>query len=294
MKHVLCFFAVVLTVFALSLNAVAQPGGGRGPGGGGMGGMIPGGLGPIIQAVQNPEFLKMLEITPEQQAAIIQVGMEAWQRARDTAPPPQQGEMPNFDQRRQQMNQMIDSLQAEVDKILRPEQRVKLRQMTFQMAGGMNALNIPFVGSRVLEALDLTPAQKEQVTSIMEKRDAEIQALSRGINFREASPEEREKFQADRESISKKYNDQITALLNPEQKEKADNLTKEAPALREKLGLPEPGPGPQRGQRGQGGPVGPAGGYTPGEGSWRPGQTPPTSAPPAGEQRRRGGFPREE
>jgi len=299
-KRVFWILAVVLTVFALSLDAFAQPpGGGDGPRGPGMSGRGPRGpgmgmggpgMGEVLRVVQNPEFLKMMEITPEQFTAIQSGVMEAMQRMRETMPPPQPGEMPNPNQMRQRMDQMVDTIQAEVDKVLKPEQRTKLREVAFQLTGGLNALNMPFGGGvRALETLDLTPAQKEQVRATMEKRDAEIQAARQGFNFSEATPEEREKIRAEMEALNKKYADQVTDLLTPEQKAKAENLTKEAPAIRETLGLPAPGSRPQRGP---GGPAGPAGGYTPGADSWRPGQAAPTAAPPAGE-RRRGGFPRE-
>ena len=288
-------FAVV-AVLALSFGAFAQPPGGgprgqgprgQGPGGPGMGMMMgPGGMGNLLQVVQNPEFLKMMEITPEQVTAIRASVMEVMQRI-----PPPSGEM-NFDQRRQWMDQMIDGVQAEVEKVLRPEQRTKLKEVAFQLTGGLNSLNIPFGGVRALETLELTPAQKEQVKATMEKRDAETRAAWQGFNRDEATPEEREKFRADMEALNKKYADQVAGLLTPEQKTKAENLTKEATALRETLGLPAPG---QRPPRGQDRATEPAGGYTPGAGSWRPGQAAPPTAPSAGEQqqRRRGGFPRE-
>jgi Spy/CpxP family protein refolding chaperone len=248
--------------------------------------MGPGGMGNLLQVVQNPEFLKMMDITPEQVAAIRSSVMETLQRI-----PPPSGEA-NFDQRRQWMEQMVDGVQAEVEKVLKPEQRTKLKEVTFQLTGGLNSLNMPFGGVRALETLELTAAQKEQVKATMEKRDAETRAAMQGFNRDEATPEEREKFRAEMAALNKKYADQVADLLTPEQKAKAENLTKEASVIRETLGIPAPG---QRPPRGADRPAGPAGGYTPGADSWRPGQAaPPTATPPAGEQRRRGGFPREE
>ena len=296
-KHIFWICAVAMTTFALSLNAVAQPGGGpggRGPGGGqrgpgGFGGGPGGfGMGPGGGFVQNPEFAKMLELTPEQTKDIEKVfedsRREIQEQMRQTPP----GAPPNFDEMRQRMERFMDGIQTKTDQILKPEQQMKSREMMFQLAGGLES---PMLGVRTLETLNLTDAQKEQVRKVLAERD---EALRAGFNFRDATPEEREKFRTDMEARNKKLSEQITALLTPEQKAKAEKLTAEAPALREKLGMPAPGQ--QRGQqRGQGGPGG-QGGYTPGADSWRPGQgAPPGGAapqtPPSG-QPRRGGFPR--
>jgi len=278
-KRILWIVAVTVTAFAMSLNTYAQPGGGqgRGPGGppgGGMGGpgggMMGGGVGMVLQ---NPEFAKMLELTSDQTTRLQNVMRELGEERRVAMQ--QGGAPPSPEQMRQRMEQFMDSAQAKFDQVLNAQQRTKAREVMFQVSGGLTS---PMVSDRMLQVLELTDAQKEQVRKITNARFEENRtAMQGGFDFRNASQEEREKFRADMEARNKKFADQITALLTPEQKAKAEKLTADAPALREKLGLPEPGQGGGQRQRPQGGGgQGPAGGYVPGAGAWQPGQPPPT------------------
>jgi Spy/CpxP family protein refolding chaperone len=262
-----------------------------------MGG--PGGIGMLFQ---NPEFAKILELTSEQTTSLQRVLRESAEEMRtqmqETMQQGQQGGAPpNPDQMRQRMEKFIDEAQVKVDKVLNPQQQTKVRELAFQMSGGLNA---PFLNERTLQVLKLTDAQKDQVRKIVADRDAEFRnAMQQGFDFRNATPEEREKFRTDMESRGKKFADQVATILTPEQKAKAEALTAEAPALRERLGIPpqgppgQRGPGPQ-GRQGQGrGQQGESPVYTPGDNSWRPGQgdTPEPTPTPG---RRRSGFPRSE
>lgn len=294
-KHVLGFMTTVAAL-ALSLNAFAQPSSGMGPppppGGFGPSGrmMMGGGIGMVLQ---NPEFAKMLELTPEQATRLQDIMREtSEERRRQMQEMQQGGAPPNPEQMRQRMEQSVEATQTKFDQVLNPLQRTKSREILFQLSGGLNS---PMLNDRMLQVLELTDAQKEQVRKIISDRNEENRAAFQGgFNFRDASQEERDKFRADMETRNKKFADQITAILTPGQKEKAEKLTAEAPALREKLGLPEPGQGNTQRQRPQGGggqsPAG--GGYIPGANSWQPGQPPPTREQ-GGEQPRNFPRPRE-
>ena len=290
-KKILWIFAVVVIVFGWSLNAVAQPLGP--PGGttmrGGVGGFD------IGQFFRNPEFVKMLEFTPDQITELQKVGEEIRaqvQTQMQNIPRPEPGNPPSpqeMEQRAEQMRKIMetvqDDVQARVSKVLKPEQMTKAREVTFQLSGGLNS---PVLGVRTLETLNLTDTQKEQVRKIMAERDTENRSIMQGFDRRNATPEEWEKFRTEMEARNKKYTEQVAALLTPEQKAKAEKLTAEAPALREKLGIPAPGQpgqrvqGQQRGQQG--------GGYAPGAQSWRPGQDVPNT--PSQQPSRPGNFPR--
>jgi Spy/CpxP family protein refolding chaperone len=289
-KRILWIFAVAVTVFALSFNVFAQPpgpGGGRGQGmgpGGGMG--MAGGAGGFGM-LQNPEFAKMLELTPEQTTSLQTAIREAGEKFREEMRSQQGAAPPTPEQMRERMEKFFDGMQVEVNKVLKPAQQTKARELTFQMTGGLIS---PVMGIRTLETLELTDAQKEQVRKIMNDRDAENRAAMQGFDFRNASQEEQEKMRAGMEERGKKYAEQIKAILTPEQQAKAERLTTEAPALREKLGIPAPGQrGAQQGQRGRQGQQGPT--YTPGADSWQPGRPVP-NASPAQDGRRPGNFPR--
>ena len=300
-KRILWIFAVVVAVCALSYSAIAQPPGGPGgppPGGpGGFGGgmrgggvVMGGGPGGFGNVFQNPEFAKMLELTPEQIDSLrnvaTEVGNDMREKMREIMTP---GTPPNPDVFRKEMEKMMDESQTKINKVLKPEQQTKAQEIAFQLSGGLNAP----MGIRTLETLNLTDAQKEQVRKMMSERDAEGAAAMQSFDWRNSTPEEREKMRTDNEARAKKYAEQIATLLTPEQKAKADKLTAGADALREKLGMPAPGQrggqqGQQRGQQGRQG--GQQGGYVPGANSWRPGQEVPNAPPP--QPNRPGNFPR--
>jgi len=321
-KRIFWIFAVAMTAFALSLSAVAQPPGGpggggpRGPGGGpggpgggpgGPGGGMMmggpgGGIGQLGQLIQNPEFAKLLELTPQQTTDLQRVTSEAGEAIRtktqeamrpqqDGGPPSPEAMRQNMDKIRQLVEEGIDEASAKLDQVLQPAQRTKFRETTFQTLGGLDS---PMLNDRMLAVVDLTDAQKEQIRKITEERNAAMMADIQNINWRDREAMERSRVAT--EERNKKFADQIKALLTPEQKAKAEKLTAEAPALREKLGIPAPGPRGQQGPGQRGGqPPAPGGGFVPGSNAWRPGQdTPgaPPAAPPGGRQR--GGFPRGE
>ena len=297
-KHIFWIVAVAVTICTLSYSVIAQPpggpGGGRGPGGpgggpgmgpgGGMGMMMGGGPGGLGMVFQNPEFIKMLELTPAQTDSLRNVMTEIGNDMRTQMEQMRAaGTPPTPDEMRQRMERFFGEVQSKVDQVLKPEQQTKIREVTFQLTGGMNS---PMMGVRTLETLNLTDAQKEQVRKITAERDAARMTAMQGVDFRNMTPEDRSKMFADGQARDKQFTDKIVALLTPEQKAKAEKLTVAAPELRQKLGMPEPGQGPgqQRGrQEGSRGPQGP------GANSWRPGQEMPNTP---SSPNRRGNFPR--
>jgi Spy/CpxP family protein refolding chaperone len=285
-KRILWMVAVVITACALSLNALAQPPGPPPPGGFG-------GLGELGGAFSRPEFVKMLELTPEQigtlQKSMQEAGETFWAEARKAF---DSGTPPTPEERQQRMEKFMDGIQERTSKILKPEQQTKAKEVMFQLSGGLESPAEGPMGIRMLDVLDLTAAQKEQIRKITAERDAEVRKAMEEVRQDSSidlrTPEGREKSRALREERTKKYNEQITALLTPEQKAKGEKLTAGIPALREKLGIFAPGQQRQRGQqpgRAQGD------GYAPGAQSWQPGQALPNgSASP----RREGSFPRQD
>jgi len=255
---------------------------------GGPGGMGMGGPGAFFR---NPEFIKMLELTPAQTEEIqevIQSSMEELRTQMQDRVQRNPGTPPNP----AEMRQRFEGMQDKITGVLKPAQQTKAWELAFQLTGGLDS---PVLNDRTLETLDLTADQKEKVRKLVAERDAEFGTVMQGFDWRGATPEQREKFRSDNEGRTKKYTDQIKALLTAEQKGKAEKLSTDAPALREKLGMPAPGQmGQRRGQ--QGGQSG-SQPYTPGANSWRPGQEVPgaaDTAPSPQRTRQRGGFPRGE
>jgi Spy/CpxP family protein refolding chaperone len=317
MRRIHWILAVVVTVFAvslnaaMSLNAIAQPGGGggQGPGmgmgmgpGGGLGQMLggPGGLGAVFQSPQRQEaFARELGLTPQQATELQRVMQTSGETMRTRIQSAFQTAMaqrdpnagpPNFQEMQRHMGTLMeagfDEIQANVDRVLRPEQRAKLRETTFQLSGGLASpmLASP-MGVRALDALELTDAQKEQFRRLVEARQM---PNFQGVDM--TTPEGRERMRTEMEAANARFAEQIRALLTPEQRAKAERLTTETAALRERIGIPAPGQPQQRGQ--QPGQAPPGSGFVPGQGAWQPGQGAPT--PVEGQQRTRGGFPRNE
>jgi len=315
MKRTHWILAVVVTVFALSLNAVAQPpgggmggGGGQGPGGmggGGFGGAVgqmlggPGGLGAAFNPQSQEAFARELGLTADQVTQMqrtmqasgeaIRTRIQTAMSQRDPgAGPPNPQEMARL------IETAADEIQANVDRVLTPAQRTKLRETAFQLAGGLNSpmLASP-MGLRALDTLELTDAQKEQFRRLVEARQMpNFEGIDR------TTPEGRQQMQAAMEAANARFAEQIRAILTPEQRAKAEKLTTETPALRERMGIPSPEEmrarmqQQQQQQRPGQGP--PGAGFVPGQGAWQPGQGAPPPAADGPQRPQRGGFPRGE
>ena len=111
----------------------------------------------------------------------------------------------------------------------------------------------------------------------------EMRELVERGNIDLRAPEGQQRLMAGAGVRNQMYAQQIMALLTPAQRERVQDLNNGIPALRERLGIPEPGQ--QRGQ--QQAPRRPE--FVPGEGSWRPGMPLGDSVPAAPP---RGTFPR--
>ena len=329
MRRIHWILAVAVTVFALSLSAVAQPpGGGQGPGqgmgpgggmgggmmggmgggqgpGGGMGMMLggPGGMGAALNPQYQEAFAKELGLTPLQATELQRVMQASGESMRTriqtamTQRDPNAGQ-PNPQEMRQQFERLMDAgldeMQANVNRVLTPAQRTKLSETTFQLSGGLTspAMGSPF-GLRTLGALDLTDAQKEQYRRLVDGRQM---PNFEGIDGR--TPEGRQQIQTMMDAANARFAEQIKGILTPEQRAKVEKLTAETPALRERMGIPSPEEMRARMQQqqqpqrpGQGTP---GGGFVPGQGAWQPGQGAPPPAADGQQRPQRGGFPRGE
>lgn len=266
----------------------AQPG--MPPGGMGFGRMGMGGMGNFLQ---NPEFAKMLDLTSEQTDALQKIAQDIGEEIRTTIGGFQGTEtMPNFNEIGQAIGKITGGAQEKINGVLKPEQRTKASEMAFQLTGGLDSPMVGMMGNfQTLDALALTDAQKEQLTKLLEERNAANLAAIQDVDIRGMSQAEREAFRTEREAANAKYAEQIKGVLTDEQKAKAEKLTAGAAELRDKLGMTAPGQQGQAGQqRGmQQGNRQPAGPYSPREGSWTPGQG--TNAGPQ-QPPQEGNFPR--
>ena len=273
MKRIFWISAVAVTVFAIfSLDAIAQPGGGQGQGQrqigafGQMGGATPPG-----QLLRNEEVVKMLTLTDAQTTALNETlrPQRDQGQAGGAAPggqrvPGQGGATMTAEERAvmvAQQRQRTTEQWAGINRVLNAEQQTKFKEIYFQANNGLNAMQLD---DWMLAVVDLTAEQKEQIAKLVADRAATARPM--GGDGQQLSVEERT---AQRTA----FVNQVTAILTPEQKAKAERLTEGASALRTTLGIPAAG---QPGQRGQGGTGG--SGFIPGSGAWQPGQGAPTPA----------------
>jgi len=271
MKRILWISAAAVTIFALSLDAFAQPGGGgQGPqgqrqagGAFGQAGNVAAGATTPQQLLRNEEVVKMLTLTEAQTTALNEVfprrgqgaggqGQAGGAAQGGSRTPGQGGATMTPEERATMMAQQRQRTTEQwegINRVLNAEQQTKFKEIYFQANNGLNAMQLD---DWILSVVDLTPAQKEQIAKLVADR-APAARPAGGGGGQQLSAEERT---AQRTA----FVSQITAVLTPEQKTKAEKLTEGAAALRTTLGIPAQGQ-----QRGQGG--GAAGGRQRGGGN---------------------------
>jgi len=315
MKHALWIAAIAVTVFAMSLSAVAQPGGGqggqRGQGAGAGQGQQQFGQGQLGGAQQatpqallrNAQVVTQLGITAEQTTAINalfpQQGRGVGAVGGGVAPQQPPAQLTAAERQARTAEQF-----AGIAGILNAEQLKKFNDIYFQMNVPVVNPNAPAnapapimnLNAYLLAAVDLTAAQKEAIAKIAADRDAANAPVAgqQPGGGQQLTQEERQARMTAQRERNTKANDDIMALLTAAQKAEVAELTAGAPAVRRNLlgagqqrpqGQQGAQPGAGGGQRGQGGGAG--GGFAPGENSWQPGQGAPGGG--AGGGRRAGG-----
>ena len=274
MKQFLWIAAVAVTAFALSLNAVAQQGGGqRGQGGAQFGGAFgvgggavslaqlfgatnpnapAGGPGGGANAVNSAELISMLGLTAAETTA-VRDAVRPQQRAQGQGGGGQ-GQLSPAERRTR-----TDAQWAGVESALGAEKAKKFKEIFFQA-------NVPTVNPNapagapapvmnldvyVLGALDLTADQKTRINRITDERDAAARAAMQGGGGgpQQMTPEMR----AAAVERNTKASDAIKAVLTDAQKAKMTELTAGAAALKAKLNIGQPRQGQGGARQGQGG-----------------------------------------
>jgi hypothetical protein len=288
MKRILWVSAAVVTIFALSLNAIAQPGGqggqraGQGQGQGlGGGQAVPGQMGvqTTPQALlTNADVRTKLTLTPAQVTALTEALRPQPGAAGGVRPTP--GTQVTAEERAAQVaaqRQRTTDLWTRINGVLNAEQQTKFKEIYFQANNGMNA---PQLDDWLLAVVDLTPAQKEAIAKLVTDRAAAAPQGGGGQGGLTAE---------ERAAQRTAFVAQVNAVLTAEQRAKATALTEGAAALRTELGIRAPGqagagagaaqPGGAATGRGTGAA---GGGFVPGQGAWQPGQDAPARGTGAG------------
>ena len=229
-KGILRISAVAVAAFALSLSALAQPGGSQqGQGGQGAGMGRAANVGTLIR---NTEFLSMIEAAADQKTALEKIAEEYFPPR--TAGAAGGGQRMTPERQKEMWGKIDEALKADAAKLK------KFKEIYFQMAtfptmipGGVDGspasggLNSVALDDWTLAALDLTDEQKEKIAAIVAARSAELRPQGGGnvMTMEERGP------------IYTKYGDQIRALLTVNQRVKAGMLAAFAVDVRTKLGM---------------------------------------------------------
>jgi len=246
MKRTLWISVAVVTVFALSLNAIAQPpaGGQRPAGQAGVMGQMGGGASPAA-LLRHAEVIRMLALTEAQTTALNEV-FRPGQRGQGGG---QGGQFAGFGQggtaagAAAAMQQRNAEMWAGIDRVLNAQQQARFREIFFQANGGLNA---PMLDAWMLAVVDLTPAQQEAIAEIVAAR-AEATRAAGGFGggqggmggMQQLTAEERQARTAAAQERNAGFANQIIRqVLTQEQRTRARQLTAGSAAMRETLGLP--------------------------------------------------------
>lgn len=189
-------------------TALAQGGGGGGGGRGGGGrfggGMMMGRGGGGLQLLTMKEVQTELKMTQDQIDKATAKQQEMMQQMRDArqngGTPPDPAEMQKTQEKA-------------VADILNADQLKRFKQLQLQREG-VQAFN----RKEVAEALKLTDDQKTKIKDIQKKEADDRTAAMQGVDFRNMTPEDRQKLMDKNMEMQKASNDQILAVLTDDQK----------------------------------------------------------------------------
>jgi hypothetical protein len=204
--HVLLMFALAVVV-ATASPALAQRGGGRGPGfGGGRG---PGGnsLGLLTQKSVQDE-LKMSDEQIKKATEQVEKQRESFAGLRDLS----------REERQAKMQENAKANAAVLADILKEDQLKRFKQISLQQRGGQ-ALADP----EIAQALGLSTEQKDRIQAIQEASQNEMRELFQAG----AADGDRQEMQKKTETLRAAVNDKSTAVLSAEQQTKWKELNGE-------------------------------------------------------------------
>lgn len=253
--------ALFAGLVALSVTAFAQPGrggpGGRGPGGpggfgGGFGGFGGGGNDGGMGLLRDENVQKDLELVDEQKTKLtalaekVREDMRAqfqgfdFGSLRDLS---EEERTAKFAEMREKSQKVVTAAQSELDQILLPHQKERLKQITVQSQLRRQDTSEALTSGALAEQLGITDEQKEKLRAKQEEVQASI----------------REKF----EKIRQEAQNDLFSVLTPEQQAKLKSMIGSPITFSPpQFGFGGGGPGGPGG-RGPGGPGGGPGGNAP-------------------------------
>jgi len=203
----LSLFLVLSLTFVLTTTSLAQPGGQGRRGGRGPGAMSSNPL----WMLRDEQIRKELEIVDDQQtqldAITERVRNEMRKRFEGMRDLSQEERRAKWAEMQEEMREQGAKIAEEVEQVLLPHQRDRLKQIGLQMRMQRQGTSGALLDSRTAEALGLTEAQKEELTKLRGELETEM----------------REKIEKIREEAKEK----LLGVLTSEQRKKLEGLTGE-------------------------------------------------------------------
>jgi len=212
-----------LTRFVIALGAVAMvaisqaqgfPGGGRQGGGRMMMGMGGGQMSAIF-LLQREDVQDDLGITAEQRGQLRDLQEKQMENMRgrfQRGGGGGQGQRPDREAMRAEMEKLQKEMEAEVGKILKPEQSTRLKEIGIQMAGNRAVMQEP-----VAKELGITADQKTKLDALQTKQREANQAVMERMRNQELDMDQ---FRATMEKNNKIMDEEIGKVLTETQRTK--------------------------------------------------------------------------
>ncbi len=233
MKRWLLSVSAVLGILCVSASSYGQgPGGRGGPPGGGRGFGGPGGGGGL-EVLMDENVRKELDIVDDQANKIRTISekmrdemREMFSGMRDI---PEADRQAKFAELREKMQARAQSMQKEIDEVLLPQQRDRLKQVMLQSRMRNQGTSDSLMSDEIAKELDITDEQKQKLREAAEQAQTEM----------------RQKIEKLRQEAEQK----VISVLTTAQQEKLKKL------IGNKIEFAQP----QFGRGGPGGPGGPGG-----------------------------------
>lgn len=165
-KLMLGFLAIAVGIGSSQISW-AQPGGG----GGGRGGFMGGFAANSAMLLMNPKVREELELVDDQVAEIEELQTKMREEAMSLFQRGGGGGGGNFEDARAKMEQMSKDFEADINEILLPNQRTRLKQLANQMrVRGRNGAGGGLLeNEEIKKELDITPEQEEKLKEEADK-----------------------------------------------------------------------------------------------------------------------------
>lgn len=205
--------ALSLIVLMASAASAQQGRGGRR---GGFGGGFGGDFSSPAALLRIPEVQQEIKVSEEQKKQIDEglAAMRGGFNFQELQSLSQEERAKRMQEFREKAEAAGKALEEKMDKILKPEQLARLKQLSLQRQGALALLR-----PEVAKDLGLTEEQRKKMQGI-----AEAARPSGGQNFQDLSQEERGKLMAENRERQEKAQTELLAVLSDEQKTKFAEL----------------------------------------------------------------------